>query len=169
MKDGVVQQFGSPQEIYDSPSNLFVAGFIGSPSMNFLKGVLVPHGAGSAFMLQHGEKATPLPLPSDIAAGLDAWQGREVILGIRPEHVTDAASARTGDGHDGYSPTEVSCEVELTEPTGPDTLVFANFNHARVTCRTHPRAAAMPGQRMTVAFDLSKAVLFDPNTEQRIS
>jgi multiple sugar transport system ATP-binding protein len=167
MKDGVVQQFGSPQEIYDSPNNLFVAGFIGSPSMNFLKGKLVPHGAGAAFTLEHKGNTTLLPLPSHLA--VSNWLGKEVILGIRPEHITDAESARASGGHDGYAPTEVACTVELTEPTGPDTMVFANFNGVRATCRTHPRAAAMPGQKMSVAFDLWKAVIFDPATEQRIS
>jgi len=168
MKDGVVQQFGSPQEIYDSPSNLFVAGFIGSPSMNFLKGMLVAHGAGTAFTLDHHGAATLLPLPSHLA-GAASWTGKEVILGVRPEHITDAESARASGGHDGYAPTEVSCTVELTEPTGPDTMVFSWFNNTRVTCRTHPRSAAVPGQKMNIAFDLWKAVLFDPKTEQRIS
>ena len=167
MKDGVVQQFGSPQEIYDSPNNLFVAGFIGSPSMNFLKGKLAQHGAGAAFALEHNGTTTLLPLPSHLA--VSNWIGKEVVLGIRPEHITDADSARASGGHDGYVPTEVACTVELTEPTGPDTMVFARFNGARATCRTHPRAAAMPGQKMTVAFDLWKAVVFDPATEQRIS
>jgi multiple sugar transport system ATP-binding protein len=168
MKDGVVQQFGSPQEIYDQPNNLFVAGFIGSPSMNFITGKLVAHGAGAAFTLEHGGVTTLLPLPSNIA-NVAAWIGKEIILGIRPEHVTDADSRRITGGHEGYTPTEVACTVELTEPTGPDTLVFARFNGKRATCRTHPRAAAMPGQKMTVAFDLSKAVLFDPATEMRIA
>jgi multiple sugar transport system ATP-binding protein len=167
MKDGVVQQFGSPQEIYDRPSNLFVAGFIGSPSMNFLTGKLVPHGAGAAFTLEHGGVTTLLPLPSG-SQGISSLLGKDVILGIRPEHVTDADSARVTGHHDGYAPTEVECTVELTEPTGPDTLVFARFNKSRATCRTHPRAAAMPGQKMKVAFDLSKAVLFDPVTEERV-
>ncbi|HYD79598.1 MAG TPA: sn-glycerol-3-phosphate ABC transporter ATP-binding protein UgpC [Paucimonas sp.] len=167
MKDGVVQQFGSPQEIYDQPANLFVAGFIGSPSMNFLRGRLASLGRGSAFMLEHEDNTTLLPLPME--ANLTAWHGREVILGVRPEHVTDAASARRSEAADGRHPTEVACTVELTEPTGPDTLVFARFNGGRITCRTHPRAAAVPGGRMTLAFDLSKAVLFDPATEQRIA
>ncbi|WP_136419177.1 sn-glycerol-3-phosphate ABC transporter ATP-binding protein UgpC [Herbaspirillum sp. ST 5-3] len=169
MKDGVVQQFGSPQEIYDSPSNLFVAGFIGSPSMNFLRGKLHAHGAGAAFALEHAGETTLLPLPSNIAGAVAGRIGTEIILGIRPEHVTDTASARAGEGHDGYRPTEVACTVELTEPTGPDTLVFVNCNRARVTCRTHPRSAATPGKRMTIAFDLSKAVLFDPEDEQRVA
>ncbi|MGS0742582.1 ABC transporter ATP-binding protein [Glaciimonas sp. GG7] len=176
MKDGVVQQFGSPQEIYDNPQNLFVAGFIGSPSMNFLRGKLVPHGpnGGAAFNLEHGGQNTLVPLPPTHTdtPGIARWIGREIILGIRPEHITDALSARDSESagsHANYRPSEVSCTIELTEPTGPDTLVFTRFNDARITCRTHPRAAAKPQEQMQLAFDLSKAVLFDPVTEQRIS
>ena len=135
--------------------------------MNFLKGKLVSHGAGTAFKLEHNGATTLLPMPSHLA--VSNWIGKEVVLGIRPEHITDADSARASGGHDGYVPTEVACTVELTEPTGPDTMVFARFNGTRATCRTHPRAVAMPGQKMTVAFDLWKAVVFDPATEQRIS
>jgi multiple sugar transport system ATP-binding protein len=152
MKDGVVQQFGSPQEIYDNPRNLFVAGFIGSPSMNFLRGKIGPDG----FALDHGGVTTMLALPPALAA----LEAREVILGIRPEHITDAANAHAGAG-------KVECTVEMIEPTGPDTLVFAWFNGTRITCRTHPRAGATAGSTLTLAFDLSKAVLFDPATEQR--
>ncbi len=170
MKDGVVQQFGSPQEIYDSPDNVFVAGFIGSPSMNFLPGKLIRSESGIAFTLEHEGVITLLPLPASFSDTLLAsnMSERNVILGIRPEHVTDAVSARRSEVAGGYHPTEVACTVELTEPTGPDTLVFSWFNKSRATCRTHPRAAAMPGARMNLAFDLSKAVLFDPITEQRL-
>ncbi len=168
MKDGAVQQFGSPQQIYEQPANLFVAGFIGSPSMNFLRGKLVSHAGGLAFTLTQEDSTTLLPLPV-MQHGLDAWRDREVILGVRPEHVTDAASARRAEVAGGHHPVEVQCTVELTEPTGPDTLVFTRFNGARVTCRTHPRAAAVPGGHMKLAFDLSKAVLFDQATEMRIS
>jgi multiple sugar transport system ATP-binding protein len=167
MRDGVVQQFGSPQQIYDRPDNMYVAGFIGSPSMNFLRGKLTQQGAGAAFALQHEGVTTLLPLPPGIAASGEAWIGRDVILGIRPEHVTDSISARS-EAHDGYQPTEVNCLIEMTEPTGPDTLVFACFNGVRATCRTHPRAGAAPGQRIGLAFDLSKSMLFDPATEQRL-
>jgi len=170
MRDGVVQQFGSPQDIYDRPNNLYVAGFIGSPSMNFLRGKLVQNGGGASFALEHGGVTTMLPLPADHPAAADfgAWNNRELILGIRPEHVTDVDSARRAETADGYHPMEVSCQVEMTEPTGPDTLVFAWFNGARTTCRTHPRAGAAPGQTIALAFDLSKAILFDPVSEQRL-
>jgi multiple sugar transport system ATP-binding protein len=163
MKDGVVQQFGTPQQIYDRPDNLFVAGFIGSPSMNFLRGRI----AAGRFALEHEGATTMLPLPPQLATL--ASDGMDVILGIRPEHITDAQSARAGAIAAGYQPTEVACSVEMTEPTGPDTLVFAVVNGARITCRTHPCAGAQPGQPLALAFDLSKAVLFDPATEQRLS
>jgi len=165
MRDGVVQQFGSPQEIYDKPDNLYVAGFIGSPSMNFLRGKLVPDGAGLAFVLEHAGQTTLLPVPRTARL---AHADRDIILGIRPEHVTDAVSARQSAEADGYHPTEVECLVEMTEPTGPDTLVFAWFNGTRATCRTHPRAQAMAGLHTKLAFDLSKAVFFDPATERRV-
>jgi multiple sugar transport system ATP-binding protein len=171
MKDGVVQQFGTPQEIYDRPSNLYVAGFIGSPSMNFLRGTLQPSGSGSAFALVHQGRQTTLPLPTQLAQDLQAerWHGRELILGIRPEHITDAGSARRAATEGDYHPAEVECVLEMTEPTGPDTLAFTWCNDSRITCRTHPRAGAAPGGRMQLAFDLSKAVLFDPVSEQRLS
>jgi multiple sugar transport system ATP-binding protein len=167
MRDGVVQQFGSPQDIYDLPNNLYVAGFIGSPSMNFLRGRLTQQGGTVAFALEHAGTTTLLPVP-DASNALLQYANREVILGIRPEHVTDAESARRGAAADGYHPTEADCLVEMTEPTGPDTLVFAWFNGIRATCRTHPRAGAMPGSDVRLAFDLSKAVFFDPASELRI-
>jgi multiple sugar transport system ATP-binding protein len=167
MRDGVVQQFGSPRQIYDEPANLYVAGFIGSPSMNFLRGRLTVDG-GLAFALEHQGRTIPLPVPAPSAA-LRQWAGKEVILGIRPEHVTDADSARRASAQDAYHPTEVDARVELTEPTGPDTLVFSWFNGVRATCRTHPRANAVAGWDIKLAFDLSRAVFFDPDTELRIA
>jgi len=171
MKDGVVQQYGSPQEIYDQPQNLFVAGFIGSPSMNFLRGKLAAQGAAAVFELEHDGTITALPLPDSLlqSSALMARVGQEVILGIRPEHVTDAESARNNVASNAYCPTEVSCTVEMVEPTGPDTMVFVWFNKTRATCRTHPRAGAVPRGVITLAFDLSKAVLFDPVSEERIA
>jgi len=135
--------------------------------MNFLRGKLEPQGAGASFVLEHGGQTTLLPVP-ELSPGLRAHLGKEIILGIRPEHVTDADSARRATADAVYHPTEVDCVVEMTEPTGPDTLVFAWFNGVRATCRTHPRAGALPGHDVKLAFDLSKAVFFDPATERRI-
>jgi multiple sugar transport system ATP-binding protein len=137
--------------------------------MNFLRGKLVNGDGDPAFVLEHGGRETLLRLPTKAlrASGLTGYIGREIILGIRPEHVTDTLSLSNGH-HGGYRPTEVDCTVELTEPTGPDTLVTAQFNGAPIICRTHPRAGAVPNQALTLAFDLSKALLFDPVSENRI-
>jgi multiple sugar transport system ATP-binding protein len=159
MKDGVIQQFGSPQEIYDNPANLFVAGFIGSPSMNFLRGRVAPYNGGLAFEAVHAGRLHPLPLPTTASAARDVL-GRDVILGLRPERISDT----NGTVHDAV----IDCTVDLIEPTGPDTMVFVNLNDTKVCCRVHPRANPRRGATMPLAFDMSQAVLFDPATERRI-
>jgi len=161
MKDGIVQQFGSPQEIYDGPANLFVAGFIGSPSMNFLKGKLAAlNGGGVSFEAVHQDRIIPLPLKSAPKSARD-WIGREVIMGLRPERISNE------DAHS-YD-VLVDCHIDLIEPTGPDTHVFTQLNGVKVCGRVHPRAPFKEGRSMPLAFDLSQAVLFDPQTEARIS
>ncbi|HEU0199275.1 MAG TPA: sn-glycerol-3-phosphate ABC transporter ATP-binding protein UgpC [Burkholderiaceae bacterium] len=159
MKDGVVQQFGDPQEIYDRPANLFVAGFIGSPSMNFLRGKLATNGSGLHFESVCAGQRHPLPLPSAPPAAR-ALIGREVILGLRPERISNP----NGHAHN----LVIDCPIDLVEPTGPDTLVFTQLNGTKVGCRVDPRAAVTPGRMMPLAFDMSQAVLFDPETERRI-
>ena len=162
MKDGVVQQLGTPQEIYDNPANLFVAGFIGSPSMNFITiKPVIENGAVSA-VIENGGKNMRLDLPFD-ADKLRSHVGRDVILGIRPEQITDISSAHGDVGQ------ELGCLVDLVEPTGPDTLLTTRLNGAAVTCRTHPIEAVRPGQTMQLSFNLSKAALFDPANGERIA
>ncbi len=165
MKDGVVQQFGAPQEIYDSPSNLFVAGFIGAPPMNFINGKLVEQGSGIALEIDTGVKRGALNLPFD-AAKLKSHVGREVILGLRPERITDVRHAHNGDASH-LQPFDV--RVDVTEPTGPDTHVFAQVNGKRIVSRVHPAADPQPAQTLSLLFDVSKAVLFDPASEERIA
>src|SRR5262245_30936592 len=88
MKDGVIQQFGAPQEVYDSPSTMYVASFIGAPPMNFIAGTLESIGGGVGLTLDTGGTRTPLRLPFN-AAGLRAQIGKQVVLGLRPERITD--------------------------------------------------------------------------------
>jgi multiple sugar transport system ATP-binding protein len=162
MRDGVVQQLGTPQEIYDNPANLFVAGFIGSPSMNFIPATLNLDDGGRPFVgLDNGGRQLRLNLPFD-GAQLRAHAQRKLILGVRPEQITDVGTAH------GTAGQELSCLIDLVEPTGPDTLLTTTLNGAAVTCRAHPREAVLPGQTMTLSFDLSKATLFDPDSGQRI-
>ncbi|MBR7632450.1 ABC transporter ATP-binding protein [Janthinobacterium lividum] len=162
MKDGVVQQLGTPQEIYDNPANLFVAGFIGSPSMNFITVKPVIEGNEVFVAIENAGKSMRLALPF-AADKLRSYAGRDVILGVRPEQITDMSSAHGDVGQ------ELGCLIDLVEPTGPDTLLTTRLNGAAVTCRTHPREAVLPGQTMQLSFNLSKAALFDPENGERIA
>jgi len=162
MKDGVVQQLGTPQDIYDNPANLFVAGFIGSPSMNFITVKPVIEGNEVFVGIENAGKNLRLKLPFE-AEKLRAYVGRDVVLGVRPEQITDTSSAHGDVGQ------ELSCLVDLVEPTGPDTLLTTRLNGAAVTCRTHPREAVKPGQSMQLSFNLSKAAMFDPANGERIA
>ncbi|MGA3251324.1 MAG: sn-glycerol-3-phosphate ABC transporter ATP-binding protein UgpC [Paraburkholderia sp.] len=165
MKDGVVQQFGAPQDIYDSPSNLFVAGFIGAPPMNFIQGKLVEQGSGVGVEIDTGIKRSVLNLPFT-SPKVKGHVGKEVILGLRPERITDARSAHNVEDAQ-LQPIEV--KIDVVEPTGPDTLVFAQVNGKRVVSRVHPASNPQPLSNMTLLFDVSKAVLFDPANEDRIA
>src|SRR5476651_957628 len=165
MKDGVVQQFGAPQDIYDSPANLFVAGFIGAPPMNFIDGKLVEAGSGVGLEVDTGVTRTVLNLPFD-AAAVRGKIGQNVILGLRPERITDARSAHNVEDAR-LQPIEV--KIDVIEPTGPDTLVFTQVNGKRVVSRVHPASNPQPLTNMTLLFDVSKAVLFDSKTEERLA
>jgi multiple sugar transport system ATP-binding protein len=162
MKDGVVQQFGTPQDIYDKPANLFVAGFIGSPSMNFLPVTLVKHHGSLGIQLCDELGCVILGLPHHDSLALEPYIGQELIFGIRPEQITDARTAHRSD-----LPV-MHCKVEVNEPTGPDTIVTVSLNGQKSSCRVHPLEAVAPGLSMDLVFDVSKAVFFDPKTTQRI-
>jgi multiple sugar transport system ATP-binding protein len=164
MKDGIVQQFGAPQEIYDSPSNLFVAGFIGAPPMNFIDGRLVEAGSGVGLEIDTGVARGSLKLPFD--GKLRDRIGQDVVLGLRPERITDTRSSHDSAGE--YA-QQIDVRVDVIEPTGPDTLVFAQVNGKRIVSRVHPAAQPRPLENMPLLFDVGKAVLFDPKTEERIA
>jgi multiple sugar transport system ATP-binding protein len=162
MKDGVIRQFGRPYDIYNDPADLFVAGFIGSPSMNFIRAPIVKEAASVGVRLRSAAGEFYLPMPH-VAAKLEAWVGKELIFGIRPEHITDTVVSRQVDG----VAHRRSVAVELVEPTGPDTVVFIQLNGTRAAARVRPEQAPSPGVTMDFVFDISKAVFFDPQTEKR--
>jgi multiple sugar transport system ATP-binding protein len=164
MKDGIIQQFDTPQQVYDNPSNLFVAGFIGSPSMNFIPCRIAQNEQKYGVFLETGkERSVFLPIEQPNLA-LDSWLDREVILGIRPEKIASGFADQEGNP-DIY---EIESVVQVLEPTGPDTLVFVNINGTEVTCRVTPDAVKSPGESMTLMVDRSKVLLFDSQTEERI-
>jgi multiple sugar transport system ATP-binding protein len=147
MRDGVVEQAGLPLELYDRPANLFVAGFIGSPAMNLLKGTIRINGKPS-FVAEGG---VTLPLMS-APAGAD---GRPCIYGIRPEHLTLG-----GD--------EPNAEVSVTEPTGSETQVFAKLGTQKIVGVFRERVSARPGEMLSLAPNLGSIHLFDSATGVRL-
>jgi multiple sugar transport system ATP-binding protein len=164
MKDGIVQQFGAPQEVYDSPMNMFVAGFIGAPPMNFIPGKLAAAGVGVGIEIDTGFGITLLRLPFDTSQ-VDAYLGQPIILGLRPERITDERSTR-GEGTAQLQTLQVG--VDVIEPTGPDTLIFTKLNGKRAVCRVHPASNPKPSENISLLFDVGKAVLFDPRHGTRI-
>ncbi|MEH6648909.1 MAG: sn-glycerol-3-phosphate ABC transporter ATP-binding protein UgpC [Motiliproteus sp.] len=164
MKDGEVQQFGTPQQIYDNPANMFVAGFMGSPAMNFLNCELlcIDGGYGLQVVTDDGTEYR-LPLQHGDSS-LQPWIGKKVVLGIRPELITDVIPHKSEQSH----VARFSAKVDVAEPTGPDTLVLINLNGQEVDCRVDPREQQPVGSTMEFMVDMSKAVLFNPETEARL-
>ncbi|MEJ6393546.1 ABC transporter ATP-binding protein [Gymnodinialimonas sp. 2305UL16-5] len=153
MKDGVIQQLDAPNKIYAKPQNKYVAGFIGSPAMNFLQGE-VTHGDNPVFSV--GDVTIPLSTYEfDTPTQGAAW------FGLRPEHVRTGIDAETC----GYR-TELT--VELVEPMGSDTLVWSTFAGEPWRIRMEGQTQIEAGARLKVGFDIAHASLFDVATETRL-
>jgi len=157
MKDGIIQQFGTPQQIYNDPANQFVASFIGSPPMNFIPVRLARQDGRLLALLDSGQARCELPL----GIGEAGLEDREVILGIRPEQISLAAG-------EGNGLPSIRAEVQITEPTGPDTLVFVTLNQTKVCCRLAPEFAPQVGENLTLQFDPARVLLFDAATGERL-
>ncbi|MEZ5721807.1 MAG: ABC transporter ATP-binding protein [Paracoccaceae bacterium] len=152
MKGGRIMQLASPHEIYNRPRNLYVADFIGSPSMNFLHGTL----EGSDFVTE----GLRIPMAGyDFAAG-SRHQGK-AIIGLRPEHIA------TGDALASAAVT-TQVTVELVEPMGSDTLIYTTLAGETVHVRMDGQAEVRVGDRVEIGFQPDRASLFDPETEQRL-
>ncbi len=164
LKDGVLHQVGTPAEIYSAPANMFVADFMGSPSMNLVPARLGQSDGALIVSLERSDGFTtnlPLPLPSH---AVKSYIGRDVILGLRPENIDDNPDANIGCRH--HHPLEA--HVEVTQPTGADTLAMIRLGSREVVARLRPETGARAGALHSFTADMSKAVLFDPKTEKRI-
>jgi len=163
MKDGIIQQFGTPQQIYNDPANLFVASFIGSPPMNFIPLRLQRRDGqlwavlDSASSDAAGQARCELPL----GAMEEGMEQRDLVLGIRPEQI------QLAPGPSGELPC-IRADVEVIEPTGPDTLVFVNLNQTKVCCRLAPDMAPPVGASLVLQFEPSKVLLFDAHSGERL-
>ncbi len=150
MRDGYIEQTGSPLELYDHPANQFVAGFIGSPAMNFLPGKLKRGAAAAHVELNDGTRLDAPPL----SGGSD---GQAVILGTRPEHLTLAGSGG------------IAVQVVVMEPTGMDTFIACRHEGVDLAAVFRERHDFAPGSTIHLLPDLQRAHLFDADSGQRLS
>ncbi len=165
MYDGYVQQLGTPKEIYDTPSNLFVATFMGSPAMNVLPARLVEQN-GALHALVTGAEGQSLALRiEDAPEAYAAYRDKDVVLGIRPEAITDPEGA----DRNARNIQSLANMVGVTEPAGSDTFVTMTVSGKDCIARMRADADVHPGQVFDFAVNMDKAVLFDPETEKRIA
>ncbi len=157
MKDGVIQQFGTPHEIYNNPANLFVASFIGSPPMNFVPLRIRQRDGRWVGVLNSEQGSCELPLPITSDEGL---RDRELILGIRPEQI--------GLSNGSAADLSLLVDIEVVEPTGPDTLVVFALNQVKACCRLAPDQAPRVGETLNLQFDPRKVLLFDAQSGERL-
>ena len=171
MKDGLIQQCDAPQVLYDRPCNMFVAGFIGSPQMNFIDGKVVKDG--DKFYAEFGSEDTKtragvkyrilLPEGKNAKDALVPYEDKEVIIGIRPEHVHNEQNFL-----DTIPEGIVEADVEVTELMGAETYLYMNCEGHAINARVDPSNTARPGDKIKITIDPSRIHLFDKDTQKTI-
>ena len=165
MKDGVIQQVDTPQNLYTKPGNVFVAGFIGSPQMNFIDAKLVAVGSGYGLEFGFDDKHYTLPLAADkVNEAVKASVGKEVLLGIRPEDLHDEPDVLEKTAPEAI----IDIDVEVTELMGAETFLYMAMGEMQIIARVDPRSTAKAGDTIKLGFDVSKVHVFDKETEQVI-
>jgi multiple sugar transport system ATP-binding protein len=159
MKDGVLQQLDTPDNLYERPANTFVATFIGSPAMNLVEGRLV--GAADEVFLESGDFR--LAIPGARRRGLSGSIGREVIAGIRPEHIAARGSGEPPNGND------LPARVDVVERLGSDAILYLLAGRNRLVAKTAFRPELQPGRAIDASLDLDHLHLFDPKTHDAIA
>ena len=171
MKSGLIQQVDTPNNLYLYPCNLFVAGFIGSPQMNFIEAKLLKEGEN--YLVEFGSEDTKtragvkykiqLPASKNKDNCLEAYAGKEVIMGIRPENVHNEE-----DLIEIHKDGIVEADVEVTELMGAETYLYMNCEGQSINARVSPTNTARPGDKIKIAFETAKIHLFDKETELTI-
>jgi multiple sugar transport system ATP-binding protein len=159
MRDGVLQQVDSPQVLYDTPVNIFVAGFIGSPAMNFLDAELIERDGKVAVNCRD----FVLEVPEDRTEVYRQYLGNEVIFGVRPEDTHDPEYAPPG-----ITRALVESKVDVTELMGNEVIVYLVTEHSQFLGRFDPRTSARVGNTMQVALNMDRMHIFDKQTEMAI-
>lgn len=147
MRDGLVEQIGAPLDLYDHPANVFVAGFIGSPAMNFVRGKLATVNGETVFV---SDKGAVLPVPVGTAV-----HDEPVIYGIRPEHIEHG-----GEG--------LPATISVLEPTGSETQIFAHIGGDPINAVVKDRIALRPGETIPLLINRERVHLFERKSGRRV-
>ncbi|MBI2200903.1 MAG: TOBE domain-containing protein, partial [Armatimonadetes bacterium] len=159
MKDGLVQQVESPLALYEKPANQFVAGFIGSPAMNFISATL----RESAGRVQVEADGFRMEVPQDLTSFARGWVGREVVFGIRPEDIQDRALV--GDANPAWT---LRALVDVHEPLGSDVILYLTAGTQSIVARVDAHSQAKMGHTIDVVLNMRKMHLFNPTTQEAI-
>ena len=157
MKDGVLQQVGTPLDVYERPQNLFVANFIGTPPMNFINATIADGGSALA------ASKYKLPVPASRRTLTSGKDGVKVVVGVRPENIVD--TGRSGRGET----AKVSAEVEIVEPLGHEVIVHGRVGDDLLVAKVEPQRAPRMGGQIDLLIELDALHLFDAATERRLA
>jgi multiple sugar transport system ATP-binding protein len=157
MNDGIIEQVGTPQQMYDEPATFFVAGFIGSPAMNFVPCRLESNG--SSVGVRIGDDLI-LPVPTAYQDRYRPFVGRDMIFGIRPEHLTERKV------HTDENQLDLEAEVHVLEPMGMDTMVIFELGGTEINARSAPKAVSAVGETMAFTINMNNMHIFDPAAEK---
>ena len=158
LRDGVIEQVGTPFEVYERPVSRFVAGFLGSPQMNFIPARLEGGSSKPELALAGG---TRLPAPGNLSG--DAEAGRDVLLGIRPQSISRATGQAARAGH-----SRLAVKVEIVQPTGSRVYITFILSGVRVVAELDAHDVPKPGDSIDVDFDMRRAILLDPHSNRVI-
>ncbi|MFN0317753.1 MAG: ABC transporter ATP-binding protein, partial [Burkholderiales bacterium] len=148
LRDGKIEQQGSPLDLYERPATQYVAGFLGSPAMNFIPATVSDGGLNLADGIE-------LPLPAARSQNLSAWQGKDVTLGVRPQHISRAGAPREGEAR-------IQVKIELLQPTGARTYATFRLGGNETIAELLAHDVSRPNENVELAIDMNRAVLIDP-------
>ncbi|WP_246938896.1 ABC transporter ATP-binding protein [Bacillus pinisoli] len=157
MKDGIIQQVGAPKEVYDKPENIFVAGFIGSPAMNFFTGTLLDG------QFKIGDVTVKVPEGKMKTLREQGYVNKEVVLGIRPEDIHDEPVFIQSSND-----TKITAKIEVAELMGAETMLYSSLHGSDFVARVDSRTDIKSNQEIELAFDMNKSHFFDKDSELRI-
>ena len=161
LKDGCIQQFDTPYEIYNNPNNMFVANFMGAPAMNLIEGRIAKNKKNIEFEMKNSKGET-ICLPIHGINDIEQYIDKTVICGIRPESINDL------DPSLNKSSVEREVVVDVVEPAGSDTFAVVELGEKQIVARLNGNSKVLGGEKVKLTFDLSQTVFFDSETEDRI-